>query len=124
VVRRRQEDDVAESRSKWERAIAEGHCWDQRLARAALTAWRRSGLSMSAFARQRGLSPQRLAWWRTRLGSAEQVSLAPLVPVTVTAASAAVEIVVGDVRVDVAAPEAVSPTWVAELVDRLRRRGS
>jgi hypothetical protein len=37
-------------------------------ARGVLEAWRRSGLSIEAFARGRGLVPQRLHWWRKKLG--------------------------------------------------------
>jgi hypothetical protein len=32
-----------------------------------LAAWERSGLTMAAFCRERGLRPKRLYWWRRRL---------------------------------------------------------
>jgi len=76
---------------------------------------------MEAFARQHGMSSQRLWWWRKRLEGERSVRLAPLIPVSVTAHTAAVEVVVDEVRVAVAVPEAVSPAWIAELVDGLRR---
>lgn len=41
--------------------------WTSVEGRAALDAWRASGLSMAAFARQRGVRVCRLIWWRTRL---------------------------------------------------------
>lgn len=36
--------------------------WTAREARQVLSAWRASGLSMSAFARRHGLTVQRVAW--------------------------------------------------------------
>jgi len=36
-----------------------------------LSVWRRSGLSLSAFARRHGVHAERLRWWRKRLGTAE-----------------------------------------------------
>lgn len=41
--------------------------WSEVEARGALSAWRKSGLSVEAFARERGLVPQRLYWWRKKL---------------------------------------------------------
>ena len=53
--------------------------WSEVEARSVLEAWRRSGLPLERFAKQRGFVPQRLRWWRSRLARAEQaVSLAPL----------------------------------------------
>ncbi len=51
--------------------------WTEADARAALAEWRRSGESEFAFARQRGFSPQRLRYWRSRLGAAPIQSSAP-----------------------------------------------
>jgi len=42
--------------------------WTADEARAALKAWRQSGLSRSAFAEKAGMTPQRLSWWQRRLG--------------------------------------------------------
>ncbi len=53
--------------------------WSEVEARSVIEAWRRSGLPLERFAKQRGFVPQRLRWWRSRLARAEQaVSLAPL----------------------------------------------
>jgi transposase-like protein len=41
--------------------------WGEAEARAALEEWRRSGQTEHEFARQRGISPQRLRYWRSRL---------------------------------------------------------
>ncbi len=37
--------------------------WTEVEARGALEAWKRSGMSLEAFARSRGIVPQRLHWW-------------------------------------------------------------
>jgi hypothetical protein len=57
--------------------------WSEVEARGMLEAWRRSGLSLERFARQRGFVPQRLYWWRKKFGDAEK-ALPALVPVRVT----------------------------------------
>lgn len=115
---------MAKSGSEWERTILEGRRWDDGVARGAIAAWRRSGLSMVAFARRHGVSPQRLSWWRKRVedeGDARGVAPAPFVPVTLAVSTATVEVVVGDVRVHVMQADDVTPAWVAELVATLRR---
>jgi hypothetical protein len=57
-----------------------------------LDACDRSGLTLAAFARQRGLGPQRLTWWRKRLAetSSCETNSPPvsLVPVTLRPAPA------------------------------------
>lgn len=42
--------------------------WKEPQARAAFAAWRRSGLSMSAFCAREGYSETRLRYWSERLG--------------------------------------------------------
>ncbi len=42
--------------------------WTEVEARAALRAWKKSGLSVRQFALQRGLTPERLYNWRKKLG--------------------------------------------------------
>ena len=57
--------------------------WSEHEARGVLAAWRKSGLTLQRFARERGLVPQRLRSWRRRLEAADKAkpnSLA-LVPV-------------------------------------------
>lgn len=43
--------------------------WSETEARASLAAWKRSGETEFAFARRQGFSPQRLRYWRDRLGA-------------------------------------------------------
>ena len=51
--------------------------WTEAEARAALAEWRRSGETEFAFARQRGFSPQRLRYWRSRLRVSSTQTAAP-----------------------------------------------
>jgi hypothetical protein len=41
--------------------------WSEHEARGVLSAWRRSGLTLEKFARDRGLTPQRVRWWKAKL---------------------------------------------------------
>jgi transposase-like protein len=61
--------------------------WTEVEARGVLEAWKRSGASIEAFARTRGLVPQRLYWWKRKLGIAGRKDRAALVPVRVAEAS-------------------------------------
>lgn len=63
--------------------------WTEVEARSVLGAWRKSGLSVEAFARSRGLVPQRLYWWKRKLGigvAADKSRALALLPVNVTEA--------------------------------------
>ncbi len=67
--------------------MAHGH-WSEVEARGVLEAWRRSGLPLERFARQRGFIPQRLHWWKRKLATAKSTAhrASPaLLPVRVTA---------------------------------------
>ena len=50
-----------------ERAAASSY-WTEAEARVVLQAQESSGQSLTQFARQHGLTPQRLRWWKGRLG--------------------------------------------------------
>lgn len=41
--------------------------WSEHEARGVLSAWRKSGLSIERFAKERGLVPQRIRWWKSKL---------------------------------------------------------
>ena len=45
--------------------------WSEVEARGVLEAWRRSGLPLERFAKQRGLVAQRLRWWKAKFERAE-----------------------------------------------------
>lgn len=107
--------------------------WTEARARAVLEAWDRSGLTLSAFARQRGVGPQRLAWWRKRLSERSRVTNSPpvsLVPVTVRPAPAialGVPVAItsrGGARIEVRDVGAVTAAWVAALIVALDEAGS
>ena len=42
--------------------------WTEIEARGVLEAWKKSGQTLEGYARSRGLVPQRLHWWKTKLG--------------------------------------------------------
>jgi len=63
--------------------------WSEHEARGALSAWRKSGLSLERFAKERGLIPQRLRRWRDKLegkrkGDAAEAAVS-LLPVQISA---------------------------------------
>ena len=57
--------------------------WTEIEARGILEALKRSGLGVEKFARSRGLVPQRLYWWKKKLGF-DASRVPALVPVRVT----------------------------------------
>jgi transposase-like protein len=92
--------------------------WAEEQAREALEELASSGESAAGFARRKGLSPQRIAYWRKRLGSPAK---AEFVAVALPAASrASIEISAGGVVVRVR--EELDVDHVARLVDALARR--
>jgi transposase-like protein len=101
--------------------------WTEADARRVLAEWERSGDSLEAFARSRGLVPQRLAWWRKRLHAArgEAITTLTLVPAAVigaaTAAPAAVIRLAHGIVIEI---EGASPAWVAALARELARSAS
>lgn len=54
--------------SKTTRPTVARQRWTEVEARRVLEEWRESGLPLQTFARERGMTPQRLYWWRSRLG--------------------------------------------------------
>jgi hypothetical protein len=62
--------------------------WSEVEARGVLDAWRRSGMSLESFAKQRGFVGQRLRWWKAKFARSEKaVAVAPmpaLLPVRVS----------------------------------------
>ena len=104
--------------------------WTESDARRVLAEWERSGHTLEAFARSRGLVPQRLAWWRKRLrasrsGMRAALTLIPATVIDATAVAPAgpaamIRLAHGIViEVDVA-----SPSWIAALARELARSAS
>jgi transposase-like protein len=95
--------------------------WTEEDAREALSALEASGESVNAFGRRLGIVPQRLLWWRSRLGRGRATP--SFVPVEVTGTSPAVVVVAEDgTRVEVGTADAASAEWVATMLRSLRRR--
>jgi hypothetical protein len=57
--------------------------WTEVEARGVLEACKRSGLSIEKYARSRGLVPQRLYWWKKKLGQGAHRGALALLPVEV-----------------------------------------
>ena len=60
--------------------------WTEVEARGVLEAWKKSGQPLEGYARSRGLVPQRLHWWKKKLGmvaAAEATRPVALLPVKV-----------------------------------------
>ena len=106
-----------------------GRRWRQEDAEAVLATWEKSGLSLSEFAVEQGVSVQRLSWWRKQLEKrghvgrsrrkrrAAAVSFIPAVmsgspPMVVLHLPREVEIEVADVT-------AVPTAWLAAAVKAL-----
>jgi hypothetical protein len=107
-----------------------GKQWTKAEAGEVLAAWKKSGLPLGTFARERGVGAERLRWWRKRLSEAAPVkrkkkaTTARLVPVKVNlplvelGEDTAVTIrfpVTGPV-VEIANVRLVPAAWVSELL--------
>ena len=98
--------------------------WTEADAQRVLDEWRRSGATLEAFARSRGLVPQRIAWWRKRLadGRASSTTALTLIPAAVIGGEpAAVLRLPGGTVLELTS---VSPSWVAALAAALTRSQS
>ena len=106
--------------------------WSTDEARRILDEWATSDETLHAFAKGRGLVPQRLWWWQKRLGgkrrprgagSAAIATVPAFLPVTVRAVEpesilATVETADG-LRVELRVLDGASASWVASLVKAL-----
>jgi hypothetical protein len=92
--------------------------WTADDARVALDAWKRSGLGAHTFAREHGITAQRLYWWRDRLAARSVVSLVPgeIVDTAPDGEHADVVIRAGEATLEIAG---ASASWVARLVREL-----
>lgn len=100
--------------------------WGEAEARAALDEWRCSGQTEHAFARQRGFSPQRLRYWKSRLRVPTAKRSSARTPAFVAVAipvaprdTSKIEIHVGAVRVCVR--EELDVEHLARIVGALAR---
>jgi transposase-like protein len=98
--------------------------WTEQDARTALTALQRSGKSVSVFAAEHGIDPQRLYSWRRRLGVAERTMFQELVvrsapPISVTDGGPPFEFVLRS-GVVVRVPSSFDTAALARLLEVLR----
>jgi transposase-like protein len=113
--------------------------WTEDEGRRVIEAWRASGLTVAAFAREAGLKSKRVYWWREQLGATpveagalevrDEPRRAPVfLPVVLRPApaepppGASVPVTVcarEGLRIEVALLDAASAAWVATLVRSL-----
>ncbi len=103
---------TADGRRRWE-------VWGEHEARAALAELSRSGESIAEFARRRGVSAQRIYYWKKRV--AEAMAPAFVAVSLPSTRSDQIEIVAGGVTIRVR--EDVAPERLADILDVLTRRG-
>ena len=95
--------------------------WTESDARRVLADWQRSGDTLEAFARSRGLVPQRLAWWKKRLlTSGAAVTFAPATvidaPAVASTGLAAMIRLSHGITIEL---DGASPSWIAALARAL-----
>ena len=61
-----QNESTQEKKGGWKQ-------WTKAEARQVLAEWKKSGLPLGTFARERGVGAERLRWWRKRLSEATSV---------------------------------------------------
>jgi transposase-like protein len=109
-----EESKTADGRRRWRH-------WTEEQARAALGELAQSGVSIAKFAEIKGVSVQRLAYWRKRLFAAAPTRFVPVDVSTATrSAEPRIEIVIDGVVLRVR--EELDPGKLVELVDALARR--
>ena len=91
--------------------------WEARVAELAY------GRSVESVAEQHGVMPDRLRWWRWRLGSASAIALAPtrmieVLPMQAPVPAAGIRIVVGDAVVEL--PAGTPPEYVGRVIGAAR----
>lgn len=94
--------------------------------RALVAAWESSGLPQAVFARRRGVSAQRLSYWRLRLGQRGTATSVPgfvEIPPTVSSRTGAVFVEVGrGIRVQV--ERGFDPDLLGAVVAALAKPGA
>lgn len=115
--------------SEWNRLRSKR--WTSPDARRVLDAWKRSGVSVQAFAREHGLNEQRVGWWKKRFAvwregarSEESPAFAPAVVTGESeeggAAQVTIRFATGTV-IEVADTTLVPAAWITKLVAGLPR---
>ena len=99
--------------------------WTRKHAEAVLAAWRESGLSMSAYAREQGVNGQRLSWWRKQLGGGQKGGAAmAFIPAVVEGRAATVTVrLPSGIEIETTDVGLVPASWLAAVVGALGRVG-
>lgn len=104
------ESKTADGRRRWRH-------WTEEQARAAMEELAQSGVGIARFAEIKGVSAQRIAYWKKRLAGSSPTGF---VEVSTTASRWPIEIVLDDITVRVR--QDVDPQKLAHLIDALTRR--
>jgi hypothetical protein len=94
--------------------------WTEEQGRAALDELARSGTSATAFARSKGISARRLAYWKKRLGDAAPPAFVAVALPREPMSPRGIEIVVGSLVVRL--QDDVDADRIAQIVHALSRR--
>jgi hypothetical protein len=104
--------------------------WSEKEGRDVIRAWRRSALTMSAFARSRGLNVQRVRYWRERveggtrgeaanIANARTPKLVPGVVVDMRSGGGVSVVLPHGVVVEARRLAEIDPVWLAQVVRAL-----
>jgi transposase-like protein len=95
--------------------------WTERDAREALAELARTGESIAGFARRRGVSGERVRYWRRRLADGAPPAFVAVPVASASAGPPQIEIVAGSVTLRVR--EDVSLEHLSDLIDTVTGRG-
>ena len=108
------ESKTADGRRRWQH-------WTEEQARSALDELAQSGVSIAKFAEMKGVSVQRIAYWRKRLANTGAPGFVGVdMSMAATSSSARIEILLDGITVRIR--ENLDPERVARLIDALARR--
>jgi hypothetical protein len=89
--------------------------WNARIARKALDEFAASGMSLTAFARSRGVNFQRLFWWRKRLGQTRATKAVTFIPAAISHGSTITVHLPGGIAIEAEDAASLPVEWLAEL---------
>jgi hypothetical protein len=107
------ESKTVDGRRRWQH-------WTEEQARAALEELAGSGVSIARFAASKGVSAQRIAYWKKRLAESVTPRFVGVdVSTAVTSAGGRIEVLLDGITLRI--PEGANPERVADLIDALTR---
>jgi hypothetical protein len=94
--------------------------WNAVIARRVLDEHATSGMSLTAFARTRGVNLQRLLWWRKRLAKTRSAKSVTFIPAAISRVLPGITVrLPGGVAIEAADTTGLAARWVAELARSL-----